>query len=225
MDSVPLVLYERYRAKANRRWQRMRDDDFKRAQKADIWLPHVAPINAFVDELRRKSWVPYVAPVYGGIEAEMLSILESPGPMTDSSAQGSGFLCPENADPTAALFSVLLEEAAIPVDKLVAWNAYPWLKVGPRLSSAERDAGIEPLRRLLSLLPLLRVVMLNGGEARKSWDVFARRYPTIASRYVVLRTNHTSMTAFQAKEEERDRRMADLLSNFHAAARVIDSGG
>jgi Uracil DNA glycosylase superfamily len=203
----------------------MRDSSFRQAQKAGIYLPNVQPINALVDELGAGGWVPYVAPIYGGIDAEMLSILESPRPMTDSSAQGSGFLCQENNDPTAALFAVLLEEAGIPVNKLVAWNACPWLTAKKKLSTAEREAGIEPLRRLLALLPRLRVVMLNGGEAKKSWQIFKTRYPTIASRYDVLPTYHTSRTAFQALEQERDGRMEDLLTNFRAAARILESAG
>ena len=40
-------------------------------------LPHNAPINEFVDQLRQegRGWVPYVAPINGGTDAEMLSVL------------------------------------------------------------------------------------------------------------------------------------------------------
>ena len=53
----------------------MRDPEFRRSQENGLRLPHVAPINALVDELRRerRGWVPYIAPVYGGVESRMLA--------------------------------------------------------------------------------------------------------------------------------------------------------
>ena len=64
----------------------MREPEFRQSQEAGIRLPHIAPINALVDELREegRGWVPYVAPVYGGVDAQMLSVLRDPGPMTDA---------------------------------------------------------------------------------------------------------------------------------------------
>ena len=74
------------------------------SQEDGIRLPHVAPINALVDDLRQwgRGWVPYVAPIYGGVNAQMLSVLRDPGPMTDSAGKGSGFLCLENDDAAAS---------------------------------------------------------------------------------------------------------------------------
>lgn len=89
----------------------MRDPRFREAQTGGIRLPHVAPINDLVDDLRTegRGWVPYVAPMYGGVDAEMLSVFRDPGPMTnDLSGRGSGFLCLENDDPAAEWFATLL---------------------------------------------------------------------------------------------------------------------
>jgi hypothetical protein len=63
-----------------------------------------------VDELRSegRGWAPYVAPIYGGVNARLLSVLRDPGPMTDPTARGSGFLCLENDDPAAERFATLL---------------------------------------------------------------------------------------------------------------------
>src|ERR1700751_2936908 len=96
-------------------YRRMREPAFRRSQEEGIWSPHVAPINALVDQLRAegRGWVPYVAPIYGGIEARMLSILRDPGPMTNAADGGSGFLCLENDDPAAELFATLLAAAGI----------------------------------------------------------------------------------------------------------------
>jgi hypothetical protein len=71
----------------------MRDPDFKQEQLDGLRAPHVAPINALVDELRDpdgRGWVPYVAPVYGGIYARVLCIQSDPGRMTRSQHGGSG---------------------------------------------------------------------------------------------------------------------------------------
>ena len=65
--------------------------------------PHVAHINSLVDILRQDAngRIPYVAPFYGGTASEVLFIFQDPGPETDDSAAGSGFLCSENDDPPA----------------------------------------------------------------------------------------------------------------------------
>lgn len=107
--------------------------------------------------------MPYIAPLYGGVEAEMLSILRDPGPMTNAALDGSGFLCLEDDDPAAELFATLLAEAGIAPSRMTPWNAYPWY-INRKPNTAELTAGHDPLRRLLGLLPRLRVVMLNGGD-------------------------------------------------------------
>jgi hypothetical protein len=73
----------------------MRDPDFRQQQLDGLRAPHVAPINALVDELRDldgRGWVPYVAPVYGVIYARVLCIQRDPGRMTRSGHGGSGFV-------------------------------------------------------------------------------------------------------------------------------------
>jgi hypothetical protein len=196
----------------------MRDPLFKRSQEEGLRLPHVAPINALVDDLREegRGWVPYVAPIYGGVEAEMLSILRDPGPMTNTSGNGSGFLCLENDDPAAELFATLLAGAGITPARVTPWNAYPWY-INRRPNAAELEAGLDPLRRLLNLLLRLRIVMLNGGDAQSLWRKFAASYPTTAASYHVLPTYHTAKQAFIGTREVRDARMADLRMKFAAA--------
>jgi hypothetical protein len=71
----------------------MRDPSFRESQLSGVRLPHIAPINALVDELRNegRGWAPYIAPLYGGIDARMLSILRDPGPAANSeTGNGSG---------------------------------------------------------------------------------------------------------------------------------------
>jgi hypothetical protein len=203
--------------------RRMRDPKFRQEQVDGLRMPHVAPVNALVDELidpASRGWVPYVAPVYGGVHARVLCILRDPGPMTHSEHGGSGFLCPENDDATAERFATLLDEAGIAVNDILGWNAYPWyINRAPR--AAELEAGMEPLRRLCGLLPELRVVMLHGGSARDGWARLAQRHPAVAARFEVVPTYHMSSQAFIGPPEVRAARMTALRQAFALAASVL----
>ena len=201
----------------------MRDPDFKQQQLDGLRAPHVAPINALVDELRDRDgrgWVPYVAPVYGGIFARVLCIQRDPGPMTRSQHGGSGFLCPENDDGTAERYATMLDEAGIAVSDILGWNAYPWyINRTPRV--AELEAGVEPLRRLCDLLPELRVVMLHGVSARDGWARLVRRHPEVVAPFQVVRTHHTSNRAFIGPPEVSAARMTELREAFAQTASVL----
>jgi len=200
----------------------MRDPLFKRSQEEGLRLPHVAPINALIDELREqgRGWVPYVAPIYGGVEAEMLSVLRDPGPMTNAAGNGSGFLCLENDDPAAELFATLLADSGIAPSQMTPWNAYPWY-INRKPSAAELAAGLHPLRRLLGLLPRLRVVMLNGSDAQSLWRKFASAHATIAASYHVLPTYDTARQAFIGTKDVRAARMEDLRVKFATAGELL----
>ncbi len=201
----------------------MRDPQFRRQQIDDLRAPHIAPVNALVDELTDpagRGWVPYVAPVYGGVSARVLCIQRDPGPKTHSGLGGSGFLCLENDDATAERFATLLDEADIPVSETLAWNAYPWY-INRQPRAAELEAGAEPLRRLLGLLPALRVVMLHGRSAQDGWKRLARRYPAVASGFEVVSTYHTSSQAFIGPPEVRAARLAALRQAFAHTARTL----
>lgn len=200
----------------------MRNPEFCRSQEAEIWQPHVAPINALVDALREegRGWVPYVAPLYGGIAAEMLSVLRDPGPMTKGADRGSGFLCLENDDASAELYSSLLAEAGISAERMTPWNAYPWY-INRKPNASELRAGIHPLRRLIDLLPCLRIIMLHGRDAHVLWDKFGDMYPAVAESYLAVRTFHTSRQAFIGTHDVREARMKNLRTAFATATRVL----
>lgn len=85
----------------------MKDATFRAEQWTGRYDSHVELINRFVDSLiaegesTGKGWMPYLAPWHGGAEARVLSILRDSGPKTQKEG-GSGMLCIENDDPTAA---------------------------------------------------------------------------------------------------------------------------
>jgi hypothetical protein len=140
--------------------------------------------------------------------------------MTNAARNGSGFLCLENDDPAAELFATLLANAGLAAARMTPWNAYPWY-INRKPQAAELAAGLDPLRRLLGLLPRLRVVMLNGGDAQSLWRKFAAAYPMIAASYDVLPTYHTARQAFIGTREVRNSRMADLRAKFATAAELL----
>lgn len=209
---------------------RMRDAAFRQQMVDRLWDPHVAPVNQLVDRWRdhdARGWMPYVAPSYGGEAAEVLLLLSNPGPMTNTKIGGSGFLCAENADPGAARLATLLDAVEVGQRRCVSWNAYPWFRHGDEeIRASHLDAGLEPLIDLLGLLRELRIVMLLGGTAVKSWRRLERRDPVLASRCPVFETFHTGNRAFAGVSvAERERRLADQRIVFEAMAAALKSSG
>jgi hypothetical protein len=201
------------------------DTLFRREQWDHRFDAHVLSINHLVDALRawERGSVPYVAPMYGGIDARLLSILRDPGPMTQLDGGGSGFLLMENDDATAEAMSQYFSESGISAKEIVPWNIYPWY-INRAPSSAEIDAGLEPLRDLIELLPKLCVVMLRGGSAKAGWNRFLRRHGNfIAHRAVhVIETYHTSRQAFWHREVAvREKRRTHLRQAFADAAQLL----
>ncbi|BCM91003.1 hypothetical protein IAD21_02867 [Abditibacteriota bacterium] len=202
----------------------MAEKEFREEQWEHRYDEHIAPINRLVDELRKdphleSPWAPYVAPMYGGIKARLLSVLRDPGPK----GSGSGFLCMENDDPTAETISKFFAAAQITADDIVPWNVYPWY-INRDPSATELKAGVKPLKRLIDLLPNLKVVMLHGGSAKNGWKLFTRSYPNLVAELgmQVIPTYHTSQQAFWHPDTaERERRKEHLRDSFQEAARIL----
>jgi hypothetical protein len=203
--------------------RRMRDPNFKAEQLSGKYQPHIEPVNRLVDELREaeppvgRGWAPYVAPIHGGSEARILSILRDPGPKTHKDT-GSGMLCVENDDDSAALQCDLLSSADLTPWDLTPWNAYPWFRYDQSsgLTSPQITEGLDPLRRIVELMPALEVVLLQGGEAKTLWKRFARKEPHLAGRCAVVETYHPGRTALRHPDPEvrkgrEERRYAAFL--------------
>lgn len=216
----------------------MADVSFRQGQWEHRFDAHVEPINRLVDSLCQvgRGWMPYVAPMYGGVNARLVSLLRDPGPMTQTEG-GSGFLSMENDDATAEAICNYFGEANITAEKVVPWNIFPWY-VNRVPTTSEIDAGLEPLRALIELLPMLRVVMLHGGSAHQGWRRFLRKHGNlIAGRSIhVVATYHTSRQAFwhpdRAVREARRKRNCtagkrglSLISALSFTERPDPSGG
>lgn len=201
--------------------RRMSEPAFRATQEADRYAAHVRPINELVDSLRDESrgWMPHVAPLHGGINAGVLSILRDPGPATQAGS-GSGFLCIENDDPTAERQLAMFTEVEVsPVD-VTPWNAYPWyINAAPK--AAQLDDGVRPLVALLDMMTELRVVFLQGSDARKGWMRLVKRYPARARKVgAVIATFHPGRQALfhpdpnvrRARAEHRENAYRDLAA-------------
>lgn len=132
--------------------------------------PHIAPLAKFVDGLRteNRGFVPDFDPLDGGVDAEILFLLEKPGPKTDPARGGSGFISRDNDDPSAEALYCFMETAGVPRRASVIWNMIPWWNGTTDLTAAERRDGMSKTAELLRLLPRLRSVVLVGNQAKKA---------------------------------------------------------
>ncbi|MGX7728484.1 GreA/GreB family elongation factor [Rhodococcus sp. 2H158] len=200
-----------------------RDDLYRRRT-----APNVRRINEYVDLLRSQrpgAFIPYIAPTYGGVHARLLTLMQDPGPKTDSANHnGSGMICLENADLTAARQKYFLTQAGIDVSQIVSWNAYPWPKPHPQTENTDRAAAVA-LRGFLELTPQLEAVILNGVVAKRVWAVMKRLDPHIAMAIREFPTFHTSPRAVDPAKrsaeyiEDVNR---DLSAKYIAAGRKLN---
>lgn len=203
--------------------RRMREEAFRQEQIDNIYSSHIKPINELVDQLTQSenTWMPYVAPLYGGTDARLLSLLRDPGPKTQIEG-GSGFICLENDDPTAELMCSMFDQHNISPSEAMLWNIYPWY-INQKPSREQMHKGVNVLVQLLNLLPNLEVVMLHGGDAKRSWKLLTKNYPYILSRQLtVIETYHTSRQAFWHKDPAvRKVRNESLSEAFLKCSRVL----
>ena len=140
--------------------------------------PHIAPLAQFVASLRveagPKAYIPDFDPWDGGVQSEVLFLLEAPG----GRAVLSGFISRNNPDETAKNFFELNRDAGIPRRRTATWNVVPWyIGSETRTRPAKRadvDQANDSLQRLLLLLPRLKAFVLVGQAAQ-------RAAPTVAS--------------------------------------------
>lgn len=166
--------------------------------------PHMISLTRFVKKLRTKmgpeASIPFFDPWDGGVEAEVLFLLEAPGPQ----ARNSGFISRNNPDETAKNFFELSRDAGIDRKQTVTWNIVPWyIGSGTRIRparSSDVSSGVESLAELLQLLPKLRAIVLVGRQAQKAEPLIAKVAPQLA----VFLSPHPSSMFINRKPENRD---------------------
>jgi len=159
-------------------------DPRERAERiSELRAPHIAPLADFVAQLRQEvgaeAAIPDFDPWDGGIDAEILFLLEAPG----ANAVKSGFISRNNNDQSAKNFHEISAEAGIPRTRTITWNIVPWYigsgtKIRPA-NGGDIASGSSSLSRFLDLLPLLRVVVLVGRNAQRGEKLIRSLRPEI----------------------------------------------
>lgn len=162
--------------------------------------------------------LPHIDPADAGERAQVLILLEAPGPMTNAGngRPGSGFVSSDNDDPTAENLWHLRHESGLDESKVMIWNIVPWyLGAASRKPTADelRQGAVE-LRRVLGLLPDLQVVLLAGLHAQRGWAQHVA--PRVDDRITAIETWHPSpLSLKQAGKRE------GLQRAFARASRLI----
>lgn len=205
-----------------------------RRRVALIDAPHVAPLNALVRRIRREhgddATVPWFDPRGAGIHAKALLLLQDP---SEVAAKGSGFISPDNNDRTAANTTRFCVEAGLASDVRLHWNVYPWWvntsgqdPDRPRESFAQAARLAAPfLNQLIRLVPSLQVVVLLGGEARRSWfDQAASQGLHLPDGVQVLSCPHPSGLSCNQIDRGSGRRNHELITDtLRHAARIVQA--
>lgn len=160
--------------------------------------------------------VPHFDPAEGGVAARVLLVHEAPGPMTnaDNKRPGSGFISVDNDDRSAAMVWQTRKETGMD-HGVLGWNIVPWyLGVASVKPTADwlREGALE-LRRLLAILPEVRVVVTSGLVAQRGWNRYIA--PHVTNDIAVIQTWHPSPLAMLQPGKQDDLRRA-----YERAARL-----
>lgn len=163
--------------------------------------------------------LPGFDPAEAGVAAQVLVLLEAPGPMSHTEngrrRPGTGFISVDNPDQSAANCWTVRRAAGLSEAVTLHWNIVPWY-LGPastKPTASELAEGAAALRTLLPLLPDLRVVVLAGRYAQKGWD----RHAAATADVDVLRVPHPSPLAMT-----RAGRREELQAGMHRARAYLD---
>ncbi|WP_290971372.1 uracil-DNA glycosylase [Herbaspirillum sp.] len=145
----------------------------------------------YVKRLREKFGAPWEFPDFdpldGGRDAELLFLMEKPGPMTSTKGEkGSGLISRDNNDPTAEAIFDFMNQARIPRERTALWNTIPGWNGKIKIGKGERQQGIEELPHLIALLPKVKGVVLVGRQAQRAQSVIT------ASNLMVFTSYHPS---------------------------------
>ena len=145
-----------------------------------------------VERLRAETgqFVPYVGRGHGGVNAPILSVLRDPGKATNL----TGALSTDNPDPTSKRQRELVADAGLSATDLCPWNAYPWAHdpaVDGALNVEHVARGAVVLREVIDLMKDLRVLLLQGEQARWAWAMVRAFAPEVCEHgFEVVVTCH-----------------------------------
>lgn len=177
--------------------------------------PRVQPLRAWAAEVveRRRPKLPNIViphfdPAEAGVEARVLLLFEAPGPKTVPEWGGSGFVSVDNNDLTAQNVWTARNDVGLH-EHVLAWNINPWVlgRADVKPTADELGQGASELRRLLTVLPELRVVIASGKKAQAGWDRHVA--PFVGEKYVAIHAPHPAGQSF-AQTGNRERFVRSL---------------
>jgi uracil-DNA glycosylase len=179
------------------------DDAAIKARMAQLEEPHIHALTQFVRDLREKmgaeAAIPYFDPWDAGVQAEVLFLLEAPGPK----AKNSGFISMNNPDETAKNIFEMTQAIDLDRRRILLWNTVPWyIGSGQRIRAAKTKdirQGIDSLAELLALLPCLRAIVLVGQKAQK----VEKHIRAVAPQLNIFTSPHPSPMFVNRKPENR----------------------
>jgi len=218
MDAVTLAGTGHLRSSEPRRH---RDPAFLAAKRARWCEPHVAPINDLALQMAAATGrpVPYADPNGAGVAARVLLLLETP---SRAGAYGSGMTSIDNDDTAAANLWRALAATGLDQHQVLLWNAVQWyVGTAEKIRSptpAEITGGLAWLRRLLVLLPDLRVVACFGRAAARA--VLPLRPELLARGLTLLEAPHPSQRVYNRPGAQARERVHAALAAAADLARA-----
>ena len=201
-----------------------RDPAFLAAKYTRSTAPHVPPINALAAQIAgaTDALVPGADPDGGGVEARVLLLLETP---SRAGGYTTGLISIDNNDTAAANLWRGLDAVGLDRRIVLVWNAVPWyVGSADKIRSptpAEITAGLAWLRRLLDLLPELRVVACFGRAAAQA--VRPLRPELTARGLTLLEAPHPSQRVYNRPGAQARERVHATLAAAAELARARPS--
>ena len=208
--------------------RKMIDPEFRNSQESELWAEHVAPLNSLVQDLRAESpgntgSVPFFAPLHGGTDATILCLMPAPD-AANRAEDGEDILSTEDDDASAEALATLLAESEIDTKEVVLWHAYPWYRAegaAGRLTGAETNAGLEPMGRLLRLVPNLRAVILMGKGPEEFWAKLTKKYPQAVTRITAIPSFSPAPLSLSGTTAQREQRVARRSEAMREARTIV----
>lgn len=178
----------------------------------------VRDLNAWVRTVRDREdepSIPWFDPLGGGRFADVLLLLQDPSQVA---SLGSGFISPDNNDPTAQNTTIACERAGLPTERRCGWNVVPWWVADPTkpkrsVTSQVRRAAPYLDELIRDLLPEVTTVVLLGNHAQDAW----RNYrPSRAIN--VLMCPHPGPQSWNNLDPATGRKRSELIVDVLRAA-------
>lgn len=195
-------------------------------RRAQLFAPHVAPLNRLVEQIRAETTesVPWFDPRHGGCRAKVLVLAQDP---SGAASEGSGFISPDNNDPSAQNATIATEAAGLQPRELAHWNVVPWWVANPakkapgRTLTSEAQRASRYLDRVFELVPDVRVVLLLGKHAQKAWPAYERRSRHRPAQLCVLPAPHPGPQAWNIVDAVTHRKNSVLTVEAFCRAKAI----